>query len=173
MPGEGRLRLAVLSDIHDQTENLRAILTALKFWQAEALVLCGDITQPRTLSLCQVPGARLHYCLGNCDQARAQDLLEAGPALGAQGHAGLGRLALPQGRGLAFCHFPAQAAQAAHSGQFSAVFYGHSHRPALTRLALPQGEVVLANPGDVQGRYGRVSALVYDSADGSHAWVDA
>lgn len=167
------MRLAVLSDIHDQTDNLRALLTALKIWQVEALILCGDITRPQTLGLCQLPGARLHYCLGNCDQAHAQDLLAAGLQLGAQGYANLGRLALPQDRGVAFCHFPAQAAQAAQSGLYSAVFYGHSHRPALSRLSLSQGEVVLANPGDVQGRYGRVSALIYDSADASHAWVDA
>ena len=166
------MRLAVLSDIHDQTDNLRAILTVLEPFQVDILLLCGDITQPQTLAQCRLPGVRLSFCLGNCDHGRAERLLEAGTMMGANGFSGLGRLSVPEG-GIAFCHFPAQARLAADSGLYQAVFYGHSHRPGIQRLALAGGSVLLANPGDVEGRHGRVSGLLYDSRDQSCVLIDA
>jgi putative phosphoesterase len=166
------LLIAVLSDIHDQAQNLRAILAVLGPRKPEALVLCGDITRPPILAQCQLPGARLHFCLGNCDRSHADALLAAALPLGAEGSAELGRLALPEGGGMAFCHFPAQAAQAARSGRYRAVFYGHTHRPSIERLNAP-GAVLLANPGDVEARHGRISALLFDSASGACSLVEA
>jgi hypothetical protein len=32
---------------------------------------------------------------------------------------------------------------------------------------------LLANPGDVQGRYGRVGGLLWDSVSGKLTWVEA
>jgi putative phosphoesterase len=165
--------IAVLSDIHDRTDRLRDLLTVLRPLSVEALVLCGDITRPQTLAQCQLPGARLSYCLGNCDQGRQDELLDAALTLQARAFPSLGRLALPEGGALAFCHFPAQARQAAQSGLYRAVFYGHTHRAAQETLALPGGAVLLANPGDVEGRYGRLSALLYDSVDRSCTLIEA
>jgi putative phosphoesterase len=167
------VRIAVLSDIHDQTQNLRALLTVLAPLAPEALLLCGDITRPETLAQCRLPGARLHFCLGNCDRGRGDALLAAAAGLQAEGSADLGRLALPEGGGIAFCHFPAQARQAALSGRYRAVFYGHSHRPAVEHLEVGGARVLLANPGDVEARYGRVSALLVDSADWACTLIDA
>jgi predicted phosphodiesterase len=137
----------------------------------EALVLCGDISRPATLAQCTVPGARLSYCLGNCDHGWAEGLRQEGLAMNASGFDNIGVLALPQDQSLAFCHFPAQARDLALGGAHQAVFYGHSHRPAAERLQLAGREVLLANPGDVQGRYGLVSGLLYDSADQSFRWI--
>jgi putative phosphoesterase len=166
------MRVFVLSDIHDQTQHLRQLLQAAAALKPQALVLCGDISRPSTLAQCSLPGARLSYCLGNCDRGWAEGLRQEGLAMNASGFDQAGVLALPRGQSLAFCHFPAQARDLAQSGLHQAVFYGHSHRPAAERLALPAGEVLLANPGDVQGRYGLVSGLLYDSADKSFRWIN-
>jgi putative phosphoesterase len=165
------MRVFVLSDIHDQTQNLRHLLRAAAPLQPEALVLCGDISRPATLAQCSLPGARLSFCLGNCDRGWAEGLRQEGLAMNASGFDQSGVLALPGDQSLAFCHFPAQARDLALSGLHQAVFYGHSHRPAAERLTLPEREVLLANPGDVQARYGMVSGLLYDSEDKSFRWV--
>jgi putative phosphoesterase len=165
--------VAVLSDIHDRVDRLRDLLTVLKPLQPEALVLCGDITRPQTLAQCRLSGARLSYCLGNCDHGQRDALLESALGLQARAFPVLGRLSLPEGGALAFCHFPAQARQAALSGLYQAVFYGHTHRVDQETLALPSGSVLLANPGDVEGRYGRLSALLYDSSDASCILIEA
>ena len=74
---------------------------------------------------------------------------------------------------MAFTHFPAVARRLVHEGGHKAVFYGHTHRPAAERLALPQGPVLLANPGDVERRYGRVTGLLWDSVSDALRFVDA
>ncbi|HXB97712.1 MAG TPA: metallophosphoesterase family protein [bacterium] len=166
------MRVFVLSDIHDQTQHLRKLLRAAAAARPEALVLCGDISRPATLAQCSLAGARLSYCLGNCDRAWAEGLRQEGLAMNASGFDDVGVLSLPQDQSLAFCHFPAQARDLALAGGHQAVFYGHSHRPAAERLSLPGREVLLANPGDVQARYGLVSGLLYDSADQSFRWIN-
>jgi putative phosphoesterase len=165
------MRVFVLSDIHDQTQHLRQLLRAAAPFHPEALVLCGDISRPATLAQCSLPGARLSYCLGNCDRAWADALLQESLTLNASGFESVGLLSLPQGQSLAFCHFPAQARDLALGGAHQAVFYGHSHRPAAERLQGGGRDVLLANPGDVQGRYGLVSGLLYDGADQSFRWI--
>jgi len=165
------MRVFILSDIHDQSQHLRALLRAAAPEQPEALVLCGDISRPSTLAQCTLPGARLSYCLGNCDHGWAEGLRQEALAMNASGFDQVGVLALPGGQSLGFCHFPAQARDLALGGRHQAVFFGHSHRPSAERLALPEREVLLANPGDVQGRYGKVSGLLYDSSDQGFRWI--
>ena len=166
------MRVFVLSDIHDQSQHLRQLLKAAAPLQPEALVLCGDISRPATLAQCVLPGARMSFCLGNCDRGWAEGLRQEALAMNASGFDQSGVLALPHGQSLAFCHFPAQARDLAMGGSHQAVFYGHSHRPAAERLTLPRQEVLFANPGDVQGRYGLVSGLLYDSDDKSFRWIN-
>jgi putative phosphoesterase len=166
------MRVFVLSDIHDQSQHLRQLLRAAAPLKPDALVLCGDISRPATLAQCRLPGARLSYCLGNCDHDWAEGLRQEGLAMNASGFEAVGKLALPQGQSLAFCHFPSMARDLALRGAHQAVFYGHSHRPAAERIRVGDRDVLLANPGDVQGRYGLVSGLLFDSVDQSFRWIN-
>lgn len=167
------MRLAILSDIHDQLGHLNAILAHVKAAHPDAVILCGDLTRPEVLAACKLPGIPLSFCLGNCDASRAEPLQREARVLGASAWGELGRLALPDGSSVAFSHFPAVARREALSGQHRAVFYGHTHKAWIERLQADGQEVLLANPGDVEGRYGRVSALLWDSEDGSCTWLDA
>jgi putative phosphoesterase len=167
------LRLAILSDIHDQQGHLNAILAQVRAASPDAVILCGDLTTPAVLAACRLPGLPLSFCLGNCDQARADALRHAALAVGASGFGELGRFSLPNGAAVAFSHFPAVARRAALSGLYQAVFYGHTHKASEERLLIDGKPVLLANPGDVEGRYGRVSALLWDSDSGACTWLDA
>lgn len=167
------LRLAILSDIHDHKRHLSAILTHVRAARPDAVLLCGDLTTPEVLTACRLPGLPLSFCLGNCDRARAEALQQQALALGATAWGDLGVLALPDGASVAFSHFPAIARQAALSGEHRAVFFGHTHKAFDERLVVQGHEVLLANPGDVEGRYGRISALLWDSDSGALTWLDA
>src|SRR6478609_4859472 len=103
------MRLAILSDIHDQTGHLAQVLARLRPLEPEAVLLCGDITRVETLLAARLPG-------------------------------------LP----LAFCLFPALAAQAAATGNYKAVFYGHTHRRKVEAVETESGICLLVNPGDVE-----------------------
>ena len=165
------MKIAVLSDIHDHLEALSRVLESLRPLDPDALILCGDLTRAKVLEACAAPGWPLHFCLGNCDSPHEPELRRAARAAGYAAHGRLGTLSLPQGS-LAFTHYPAEADAQARSGLYRAVFYGHTHRPGALHLDSPSGSCLLANPGDVQGRYGRVGGLVWDSENGEVEWVE-
>jgi putative phosphoesterase len=168
------MRLAILSDIHDQQENLRQVLARLRPLAPEALIVCGDLTRPEVLEACKALCPRLAFCLGNCDTQHADELKRSALVLGAAVWESLGCFPLPGGETVAFSHFPAVARRAASEGGHRAVFFGHTHKRFDERLGSgPGAGTLLANPGDVQGRYGRAGGLLWDSADSTLTWVDA
>jgi uncharacterized protein len=168
------MRLAVLSDIHDHLEHLRAVLQALRTLRPDALILCGDLTTPKILSQCRSAAPDVTFCLGNCDQHNAVALRSGALELGIVPWDSVGIYPLDHCESVAFAHFPHTARAAALSGGHRAVFYGHTHKPAEERLELEQGgRVLLANPGDVQGRFGRVGGLLWNSRTGRCTWFEA
>jgi predicted phosphodiesterase len=114
----------------------------------------------------------LAFCLGNCDLPRAEALEDAALVHGARFFRELGRFNPGEQGAIAFCHFPALARNAAASGNYSAVFFGHTHRRAWEKVRLDSGaEVLLANPGDIEGRYAAPGGLVYDTVADALTWV--
>jgi putative phosphoesterase len=162
------MRLAILSDIHDQIGHLKRVLSRFEPLQPQAVILCGDITKVEALLAARLPGLPLAFCLGNCDRGEAPRLKEAAAAHGIGAWGDLGHWDLGPGqRPVAFSHFPAIARKAAQSGLYQAVFYGHTHRQAQEGV----DGCLLANPGDIEGRYGKPGALLWDSDSGRLTWV--
>jgi len=68
-----------------------------------------------------------------------------------------------KGRKIAFCHYPKLAELLAKSGEYDAVFHGHTH---VFREEL-HDETILINPGSicgiVEGKYQQPSYAVYDT----------
>jgi putative phosphoesterase len=164
---------AVASDLHGQWEHWRRLWRALKAARPDGLILCGDLGNPEDLKQMGLQGLPWAFCLGNCDQGRADAFKDVALEAGATAWGELGLWSLGEEGGVAFTHFPAVARRTALEGRHRAVFYGHTHRPAVEWLETPGGRVLLANPGDVEGRYGRVSGLLWDSRDDRVTPVEA
>jgi putative phosphoesterase len=163
--------IAVLSDIHDRVSHLDPILRKLAVAKPDALICCGDITRQETLfTLAQFP-APLHACLGNCDLAHTQPLLRSAKMWNVSLSLSLGLLALPNGETAAFTHFPEQALEIANTCQHKAVFYGHTHKAKIDHIYIEDKNILLANPGDIQGRYADPRALVWDTETQKISWV--
>lgn len=168
------LRLAVLSDIHDRSQNLAHILARLDPATIDALICCGDLGAPSIIHQLALFGAPLHICLGNCDQTQAASLLRMGHLRHAGICQGSGSRNLRPAGQAAFVHYPETAKELALSGLYKAVFYGHTHRARVEHLELTDGQrVLLANPGDIQGRYDEPRALLWDSESDALHWVYA
>ena len=154
------MRIAVLSDIHDNIWNLEKVLDQLK--GEEVLLCCGDLCAPFSLKQIQdgFPGP-VHVVLGNND---------GDPLLLAQIASQREEVHLYQplveleldGRKIAVAHYPRIGQTLAASGQYDVVFSGHTHRPQARQIH----ETLWVNPGDVMGRYGEPSFGVYDTATG-------
>ncbi len=153
------MKIGVISDIHDNLTALRAILDEIQEAGSDTVVFCGDFCSPivaREL-LAGFPGS-IHAVFGNGDGDRAaiQRIAQAGERL--QVHGEWAELTVG-GRHLAATHYPFYAQALARTGDYDAVFYGHTHERAVERF----DACLCANPGDVMGWKSAPSYGIYDT----------
>jgi uncharacterized protein len=141
-----RMKIAVLSDVHDHVWNLRRALAALD--EAETLVFCGDLCSPFVIPLLAdgFAGRPVHVVFGNNDGDlyRIADSAAKTTNVNLHGELFSGELG---GLRVAANHYPAIAASLADAGAFDLVCYGHDHRYAVTE----RSDALLVNPGTLLG----------------------
>ncbi len=159
------MRIAILSDIHDNIWVLRDLLAGL---QADALLFCGDFCAPFTLAqIAEGFGGPVHVVFGNNDGDKLLLSRVAGRFSHVTLHGELAELEL-DGRRVAVSHYPPIGRALARSGVYDLVCYGHNHERTVEQV----GATVLVNPGEVMGRFGRSTYAVYDTATGQAAIVE-
>lgn len=154
--------IAVLSDIHDNIWNLTDALNKVRQAGADVLLFCGDFCAPFTLTqLGREFGGPVHCVFGNNDGDPRLLLQNAQAAGNVTLHGQYAELELG-GRRIAVSHYPEIARRLAGAGMFDLVCYGHNHLAKVERV----GDCVLANPGEVMGRFGAPTFGLYDTASG-------
>ena len=159
------MRIAILSDTHDNIWVLKDLLAGL---QADALLFCGDFCAPFTLAqIAEGFFGPVHVVFGNNDGDKLLLSQVAGRFSHVTLHGDLAELEL-DGRRLAVTHYPRIGRALAKSSVYDLVCYGHSHE----RIVEQVGTTVLVNPGEVMGRLGPSTYAVYDTATGQAAIVE-
>jgi putative phosphoesterase len=152
------MRIAIISDIHDNIWSLERVLVRLT--DCEMLLCLGDFCAPFTLSAVAAGFHRpVHVVWGNNDGDKLLLTRVADKAGNVSLYGFFAQLHVDD-RVLALNHYPEIALPLAASGQFDLVCHGHNHQ----RKAELQGRTWLVNPGEVMGRFGTVSYAVYDTA---------
>jgi len=150
--------MAVLGDAHDHIWNLQKALAMMQ--DAQVALFLGDFCAPFTLKMLgEGFSGPIHAVFGNNDGDIYLLLSIAGRMNHVNLHQPICRLEL-DGRRIAAAHYPEVGEALARSGQYDAVFSGHTHYAKLETI----GTTVWANPGEVMGRFGRPSFGVYDTA---------
>jgi hypothetical protein len=141
------MKLAILSDIHDNIWNLRAALEAVR--EADALLCCGDLCSPFIVGLLAGGFAGpIHIVFGNNDGDLfriERNAVKAGDRV--KLHAEFADIALDDGFRVAMNHYPAIAEGLAQAGLYSLVCYGHDHKVRVHQV----GPTLVVNPGAVMG----------------------
>ena len=155
------MRVAILSDIHDNIRTLRAALAALA--GAEELICCGDLCSPFIVDeLGRGFGGGIHVVFGNNDGDRYRIAQKAGEYEHIRIYPELAELLLG-GRRFAVVYFDNIGEAIAGSGKYDVVCYGHNHRYEVSR----EGATLKINPGEVFGGLSGVSTYVtYDTDTG-------
>lgn len=157
------MNVAILSDIHDHIWNLEKTISQLQ-GKVEVAIFCGDMTAPFTSGILSQLDIPTYACLGNNDEDHIGLLKKAGPKfvwkyLSEE----FGKVELG-GKKIAFCHYPKLAELLAKTGDFDAIFYGHTHLVDDRQI----GNTLLVNPGPIcgiqNGKSSRASYAIYDSA---------
>lgn len=162
------MKVAVISDIHDQLGNLERALRLVQESGAGVLLFLGDLCAPFTLvQLAEGFAGPVHVVFGNNDGDTFQIAQVAGKYPHVTLHGQLAELEI-DGRKLALNHYPAIARRLAESGAYDAVFSGHDHR----RYQHQIGNTLWANPGEIMGRYGQPGFGLYETTNGEFNHVD-
>lgn len=154
------MKIALLSDIHDNTHNLRRALQQAQTAGCTQLLFLGDMAELSTFRLLrELWPHEMQLVAGNNDYPRAafHDFAEAAPLT--HFHEDSAELELG-GRRIYMTHEPMNGVlYAAECGEFDLVLFGHTHRGGQQA----HGHTIVANPGDVQGRYDEPSFAIYDT----------
>jgi putative phosphoesterase len=166
------MRIAVISDIHDNVWKLDAALARVA--DTDAMVCCGDLCSPFIVHQIGRGYAKpVHVVFGNndADLFRITAIAAGYPHIRLYGEIFTGEFG---GRKVAANHFDAIARPLAASGLYDVVFFGHNHRHEITRA----GGTLLVNPGPVMGAaFGAngsredvaSTVVVYDTGSGEAA----
>lgn len=157
------MKIALLSDVHDRTEQLSRALKQAAALGCEQLFFMGDIGALSSLRFLRAEWeGQLEIVFGNNEYTRSKHRLAAAN-WSLTRHHGESADFICDGRRIYMSHYGDTAQQAAQKGIYDAAFFGHSHSAYQERI----GSTLLANPGEIQGRQGRPQFAVYNSSDNS------
>jgi putative phosphoesterase len=154
------MKIAILSDIHDNIWNLEKALNQLD--GVEQLIFLGDFCAP--FSLKQIADAfsgPIHCVPGNNDGDMFLLMKIAAAAGNVTFYQPVGTVKIDD-HPIAFAHYPEIAEGLAATGQYRAVFSGHTHEFMQQQV----GDTLWVNPGEIMGRYGQPGFIIYDTDTG-------
>ncbi len=154
------MKIGILSDTHNNADNLTAALKVLARESIRVVIFCGDVVDARLLPL--FAGLELHLVEGNMEHdppglARAVERLGGGSTFGSEYTATIDgkRIAVLHG------HLEDRLWEAIHGGVYDYVFHGHTHRRRDERI----GATRVINPGALGGiRFEKRSFAILDLA---------
>lgn len=142
------MKIGILSDTHNDQDNIQKAVTIFEMHQLERLVFCGDATTVESIEwFCKYP---LIYTFGNGDFATGEikALLKAYNPSNFAGYVFNGELGGKK-VGATHGHLINFSDEMINSGKFDYVFLGHTH----LRMDQKIGKTRLINPGALGGAH--------------------
>ncbi|MCK5107953.1 MAG: metallophosphoesterase [Nanoarchaeota archaeon] len=155
------MKVAVISDIHDNFHNLVLALEKISELKAEKILFLGDFVNggiAKVLAASEIP---VFAIWGNNDGSKVsitKTSLVPGSAL---------EMSLEtydiieiDGRKIFLTHYPLLAKSMAKSGDYDAVFYGHDHKKNKDKI----NDCLIINPGEISAhKTNGASFALYDT----------
>lgn len=157
------MRIAILSDIHDNLWNLAAAIGAVA--DADTLICCGDLCSPFVVDELAKFAKDVHIVFGNNDADLYRITSKAMKAERVYVHGELFQADFG-GRRFAVNHFDYLARPMAKSGDYDVVCFGHNHELEIGR----ESGCLLINPGPVMGA--KFSSGAWENVTPSYALYD-
>lgn len=150
------MKLAVISDIHDNLVNLSKCLKWCKGGKIEYLICCGDITNSETLNfLGKKFSGPIYLAQGNIEIYDAEEVKKYKNIayLGKSGKISV------NGKMVGVCHEPYQVDKLLAEDNFDIIFYGHTHQPWISE----RNGVKLVNVGTLGGVFQKATFAAWDA----------
>lgn len=138
------MKIAILSDSHDNVPNLQKAIEQINALGAETLLFCGDFCSPFMVAEIAAFKGDAHVVFGNNDGDRFRIAVKAQKVPNVTLHGEYAALVL-DGKRIGMTHYPFYATAMAKSGDFDLVAFGHDHDARIMMF----GEAMAVNPGAV------------------------
>jgi putative phosphoesterase len=152
------MKIAVMSDSHDNIWNLRKALGIIQSKNCEKIIHCGDFVAPFMFKELETADIPIHCVFGNNDGDKH---LLTRFAIESKGlitlNSMIGELDL-EGFKIGFTHEWPVAQGLATTEKYHMVCFGHSHQYALKYI----GKTILLNPGDIMGKDNDPGFCIFD-----------
>jgi putative phosphoesterase len=150
------MKLAVISDIHDNLANLSKCLEWCKMEKIERIICCGDITNSETLKfLAENFSGQIYLVYGNIELYDKKEI-EKYQNINYLGRTG--KITL-NSKKIGVCHEPYLVNKLLKEDNFNIIFYGHTHRPWISA----KNGVKLVNVGTLGGVFQKATFAVWDT----------
>jgi len=151
------MKIAIISDIHDNLENLKTCLDYCAQNKIDELICCGDLTNDHTLKFLATNFSNKIYIIkGNCDFCEPEDyrLYNNINFLGRY------NILIIDNQLIGLCHEPEYIDSLLAQEKCQHIFYGHTHKPwEETRQTCH-----CLNPGNISNTYYRPTFAVWDTS---------
>ena len=158
--------IGVISDTHDNLDNLSKVFSKLKQAKVKAVLHCGDFCAPFMMLEFDKLGLPMHLVFGNIDD-RFLANVKANDTKNVTLHGDVAEIELG-GKKICLNHYPNIARAFAHTEDYDAVFFGHNHIKSQDIV----NNTLLANPGNVAGIKNPPSYGIYNTDDNSFELFD-
>jgi len=159
------MRIAILSDTHDNIHKLDPILPLLA--TADGVIHCGDLCSPFIVVRLGKLAVPVHVVWGNNEGDIRLICEKAQQAGNIHLHGAFAELEF-DGVKVAVNHYPEIARSLAKSGAYDLVCYGHDHVAHHSRV----GACDLVNPGELLGLLGKTSFAWFNTATRTVEFVE-
>ena len=153
------MKIAIFSDIHDRLDHLSRATFAANSAGCARLLFLGDFCAPFSLKqLAEEYNGTIDAIFGNNDGDQFLLCKIASDLQQVTLHGQFAQLEIDN-RDLFLTHYPEIAQPIAKAGEHDAVFFGHNHIASAEHI----GDILLANPGEIMGRFGPPTIGIYDT----------
>lgn len=156
------MRLAIISDTHDNIPNLEKAIAWMNKNGIAAIIHCGDLCAPATLKNVLAPQFQkpIHMVFGNVeDRDLLPSVVKEFPHVRHYGD--VADFAI-DGKRMAVNHYPNTAKELARTGKFDYSFYGHTHTPWEEEI----NGCRVVNPGTLAGLFSKATFAMLDTVTG-------
>ncbi len=150
------MKIAILSDIHDNQTRLGEALTICAKEKIETCICCGDVGILATAQMIFDSFRNVYFALGNADfNLRGKTGLFSENVIYNEDFLEI----KIDGLKIAAVHHDYKARSLAEAKRYDVVFYGHTHTPWKKKIK----KTTILNPGEISGQFGRASFAIFDT----------
>ncbi len=155
------MKIAIISDIHENFHNLILALRRAKQEQAEYIICLGDLMNTGIAKVMSIQDVPVYMIWGNNDGEKVEIMqTSCREDSNLQVSINVYDFLELDGRKLFLSHYDDLAIPMAKSGLYDAVFYGHNHTAKKEMI----GNTLVLNPGEVCAQKTGISNMaIYDT----------